>query len=878
MKLPFTKQFTRLSWSFIALALALIVATAVLLDHFDPDLFVVMATLSVAGTLFYAGFRYIRERWVLGHPTPNFKTLAETTAAGIIVYAGENVVYANRQASTISGYSRAELSQLRLWGLVHPDYRLEARQRALERLEGRRPRERYELKILTKAGEQRWVEIAADGIAFNGGRAGLVTAYDITGRKLAEAAARQAINEEKTAKENVEIARERLSNILECISDAFFAVDKAQRVLYLNKRATEMLGRPAEQVVGQSIDSVFPRETCLSFIEAFERSLGSGMPDKHEYYFREWQRWFEVCLYPSADFVSILFNELTQQRRADEALLESEMRFRTLFTQVAVGLALVQSDGRPVMVNDKLCEILGYSREQLLEQGFAVLSGAPDYPAFSAKVKELLDGQMTELRALLRYASAGGSPRSANVTVSLTSSAQGDPRNLIYVVEDMTARMLTEERLSFISTHDVLTGLPTRNLFLDRLQHACAEAHGSGRLIAVVLLNLKRFKQINETLGLSAGDLLLQHAGARLSRIAATTVARFGGDEFALLFGAGDENDITQRVQAIVEQFDEPFSLDGRALHVKVKAGIAVYPSDATESEMLLRDAAIALTRSRADNHTTFHFYATEMNVRALERLSLEEAMHRALARKQFILHYQPQVNCRGEIICFEALLRWQHAELGLMTASDFVPIAEESGFISTIGEWVLHEACEQHHRWRSSVPANVRIAVNVSPQQFGPHLVPQVNQILKETSTPGSALEFEITETGLMRNADASRETLAQLSALGIRFAIDDFGTGYSSLNYLKRFSIDVLKIDRSFVTGIPSDKQDTGISAAIIAMAHNLGMSVVAEGVETQTQLDFLYDHGCDAVQGYYFSPAVAEHKVAAWLAATPPFTPFC
>lgn len=371
MKLPFAKQFARLSWSFIVLALALVLLGALLLDYFEQALIPTLAILAVTGSAFYAGFRYIRERWIVGHPTPNFKTLAETTAAGIIVYRGEDILYANEQATSLSGYSFAELQQLRLWDLVHPDYRNEARARAQARMAGVAARDRYEIKIVTKPGEQRWFEIAADSIEFDGKLAGLVMAYDVTARKLADAAARQAINEEQAARKAVELARQRLSNVLECISDAFFAVNAEKRLLYINARATEMTGLKLDDVLGKPLATVFPPQVCESLVAALDTAIATHQPNKREHYFAEWQRWFEVCIYPANDCVSIFFNELTEQRRADSALRASEARFRALFTQAAVGLALVRPDGHPTMVNDKLCEILGYPRERLLAGFYA---------------------------------------------------------------------------------------------------------------------------------------------------------------------------------------------------------------------------------------------------------------------------------------------------------------------------------------------------------------------------------------------------------------------------------------------------------------------------------------------------------------------------
>ena len=873
MKLPFVRQFARVSWSFIVLAIALVLLGALLLDYFDQNLLPTLAILAVTGSAFYAGLRYIRERWIVGHPTPNFKTLAETTAAGIIVYRGDDILYANEQATALSGYSSAELQQLRLWDLVHPDYRSEARSRAQQRLAGTRPRERYEIKVVTKPGEQRWFEVAADGIDFDGERAGLVTAYDITARKLADAAARQAINDEQSARKEVEAARQRLSNVLECISDAFFAVTPDKRLLYINARATEMTGVQLDDVIGKPLDTVFPPEICESFVAALDRAIASREPNKHEHYFAGWQRWFEVCMYPAQDCVSIFFNELTEQRRALAALRESETRFRALFAQAAVGLALVRPDGHPTMVNDKLCEILGYSRERLLEQGFAVLSDAPDYALFAARLDQLLAGETKEFTLQQRYRGANGETRWANVTVSLASE-QSKIREVIYVVEDLTARKLAEERLSYVATHDTLTGLPTRSLFLDRLQRTCDAAQSSGELVAVVLLNLRRFKQINETLGLVAGDALLQLAAARLSRSGASNVARLGGDEYALAFSANDESDVALKVQATLDRFAQPFSLNEQSLFVSATSGIAVYPIDGESPDTLLRNAAVALHRNRAQGGMTFNFYAAEMNARAFERLTLEQAMHHALERNEFVIHYQPQVSAEGKLLALEALLRWQHPELGLLLPGEFVPIAEESGFISAIGMWVIREVCNQHLTWRAAGMPKVIVAINVSPQQFALPLAEEVARILAETQVAGSVLEFEITETVLMRNAEATLNTLRALARQGIRFAIDDFGTGYSSLSYLKRFPIEVLKIDRSFVTGIPDDRNDVGIAAAIIAMGHQLGMRVIAEGVETAAQRSFLLDHGCDGIQGFFHSPAVSAAEAGNWLNAASPF----
>jgi diguanylate cyclase (GGDEF)-like protein len=432
----------------------------------------------------------------------------------------------------------------------------------------------------------------------------------------------------------------------------------------------------------------------------------------------------------------------------------------------------------------------------------------------------------------------------------------------------------TQANLYSLAHFDALTGLPNRLLFLDRLSQTMAQAHRNERLVAVMLLDLDRFKAINDTLGHTMGDLLLKSVAERLVGCVREddTVARLGGDEFTIMLPEIHHIQGAATVaQKILDALAQPFFLDGHELFVGVSIGIVLYPFD-EDLNVLLRNADIAMYEAKQHGGNAYQFYTAEMNTATLERLSLEGALRRALARGEFELHYQPQVDlARGEIVGVEALLRWRHPDLGLLGPMEFIPLAEENGLIVPIGEWVLRTACAQVRAWQEAGLRPIRVAVNLSVRQFyQKDLVEIVARILEQTGVDSRYIEFEITESCLMQNTQAMVALLTELNRLGVRFSIDDFGTGYSSLAYLKRFPIDTLKIDRSFVCDIGTDPDDAAIVKAIIALAHSLEMRVVAEGVETPEQLHFLRTHGCDEIQGYLISRPLPADEVARQFAA--------
>ena len=504
--------------------------------------------------------------------------------------------------------------------------------------------------------------------------------------------------------------------------------------------------------------------------------------------------------------------------------------------------------GKPVWIAD-LTRATGFKRAALVTK--ADLHGAFCFP--------LLDGN--EVLGVMEFFHRGvREPDDMLIHITQSIGRQ---------IGQYLVRKQAEETLQFVATHDSLTKLPNRAMFQDRLENAAARAKRNRTRLAVLFIDLDRFKFINDTLGHDAGDALLREVARRLTAElrASDTVARLGGDEFVVLI-----EEIAEPVHAgtvahkLVGTLGESFLLSGQDYRVTGSVGVSIYPDDTDDVRTLLKNADTAMYRAKEQGKNAFQFYSPQMNVNTTERLTLESSLHRALDRNELVLHYQPLVDIRsGRITGAEALVRWQHPELGLMPPAKFIPLAEETGLIIPIGEWVLGAACERNRAWERAGLPHLRIAVNLSPLQFmRGDLVKTVERVLARTGCKPTALELEITEGMVMRDPENAAALIQKLKEMGIHVAIDDFGTGYSSLAHLKRFPVDSLKVDRSFVMDIPGDANDMAITAAIISMAHNLGMKVIAEGVETREQLDFLRGQGCDGLQGFYFSKPLPEEQV--------------
>lgn len=441
--------------------------------------------------------------------------------------------------------------------------------------------------------------------------------------------------------------------------------------------------------------------------------------------------------------------------------------------------------------------------------------------------------------------------------------------------KDITQRKEVEERIRFLALHDALTGLPNRALLLDRLDQATNYAVRNGNEVWVLFVDIDRFKFVNDSVGHRGGDLVINMIANRLQSTVrdVDTVARLGGDEFVLVFRHGGEESMTiDAIHRVMNAVKEPLRFDGHEFFLSCSIGVAVFPTDGTTSEVLMERADTAMYLAKELGRNNFQFYTSEMNARLMERLSIEKDLRNAIEHQEFFLQYQPQVDLRtGQIIGMEALIRWQHPTLGTVMPSRFIGLAEEAGLIEFIGDWVLQNACRQLKLWERAGYRNLRIAVNLSARQFTPKkLVQSISRVLAETEISPCLLELELTEGLLMNNVEEAIEILYELRSLGVQMSIDDFGTGYSSLAYLKRFPIDVLKIDQSFIRDMVSDSDDAVIVKSVISLAHNLKLRVVAEGVETKEQLTYLRELDCDVIQGYFFSEPVSAEVFTQLLGA--------
>ncbi|HQT26735.1 MAG TPA: EAL domain-containing protein, partial [Burkholderiales bacterium] len=450
------------------------------------------------------------------------------------------------------------------------------------------------------------------------------------------------------------------------------------------------------------------------------------------------------------------------------------------------------------------------------------------------------------------------------LSIHLVKDRDGRITNFIALFSDITERKASFEQIEHLAHYDALTNLPNRSLLNERLDSAIAAAKRNGSRVAVLFLDLDRFKHINDSLGHFAGDLLLQAVANRLKRCIREidTVARIGGDEFVMVLnGIRESADAAHVAQKVLETMTEPVFIEGREIVTTPSIGISLYPDDGQNHAALIRNSDAAMYHAKDLGRGNFQFFTDNMNARAFEALSFESYLKLALKREEFSLHYQPQIDIRsGRIVGMEALIRWLHPERGYVSPSNFIPVAEECGAIGAIGEWVLKTACSQNRIWQQSGLPVVPVAVNLSAVQFRQKdIAEKLRDILEETGLPPSLLELEMTERIIMQDADSTIGTLFAIKGMGLMLSIDDFGTGYSSLSYLKRFPIDKLKIDRSFVCDIATDPDDAAIISTIITMGHHLRLKVIAEGVETEEQLAFLKQEGCDEAQGYLFSSPV-------------------
>ncbi len=582
---------------------------------------------------------------------------------------------------------------------------------------------------------------------------------------------------------------------------------------------------------------------------------------------------------PESAALAVAGREPEEERKRTLAQLrESETKFRGLLECAPDAIVIVDADGRIVLVNTQAEKMFGYDRDELLGEPVEVLVPRRFRKAHIAHRANYYYAPRTRpMGTGLELAGQRKDGSEFPVDITLSTLETQDGVLVTSVIRDISERKRAEETIRHVAYHDALTDLPNRALLYDRFTQVLAQAGRTKQRLAVMSLDLDRFKVINDSLGHSLGDRLLQAVAERLTGLMreGDIVACVGGDEFILLLpGTTSPEDAAKIAERILKALRLPFHLDGHQLHTTTSIGISLYPYDAEDAATLLKNADAAMYRAKEQGRNSYQLHTPATAARASQQLALEDSLRHAVEHAELVVYYQPQADVdSGQVVGVEALVRWQHPDWGLVAPSQFIPLAEETGLILPLGEWVLRTACAQSKAWQEAGLPPLRLAVNLSARQFQqPDLVETIDRVLKETHLDPHCLELEITEGAAMQNVHLTTKVLHDLQGMGVRIAIDDFGTGYSSLSYLKEFPIDTLKIDQSFVRDVIADRSDAAIVSAIIAMAHSLDLKVIAEGVETRHQLAFLRQRGCDEFQGYLlarpmsalaFEATVKQHK---------------
>jgi len=544
---------------------------------------------------------------------------------------------------------------------------------------------------------------------------------------------------------------------------------------------------------------------------------------------------------------------------------QSEELYRVTFEKASIGVSRLDLHGRWLQVNHKLCEITGYSQQEMLGLRYQDITHPEDTGSENAVGNALIRGEIADLEREKRYIRKDGSTVWVHLRTSLIRTASGEPNYFVAVAIDVTERKKAEKRINELAFFDQLTGLPNRILLLDRLKQTMAASSRDGSYGALLFIDLDNFKTLNDTLGHDMGDLLLKQVAQRLCTCVreGDTVARLGGDEFVLMLASMSMSERAATVNAetvtekILAALNQTYPLGSVAYHSTPSIGVTLFTGQQVEIDDLMKQADLAMYKAKAAGRNAVRFFDPDMESAVMARAALEADLRQAIRQKQFVLHYQAQVVEDGRLTGVEGLVRWQHPQRGMVSPADFIPTAEETGLILPLGHWVLHTACTQLTAWATQPElAHLTVAVNVSAHQFHQRdFVDRVLSVLRDTGANPQQLKLELTESLLVANVEDVIEKMFALKAKGVGFSLDDFGTGFSSLSYLKRMPLDQLKIDRSFVRDVLSDPNDAAIAKTIIALAQSLGLDVIAEGVETAAQRDFLRQVGCHAYQGYFF-----------------------
>lgn len=653
----------------------------------------------------------------------------------------------------------------------------------------------------------------------------------------------------------LEQAHAHVRTILESIADGFFSVNRNWEITYANTLAAAFVGLERDAPIGRVLWDVAVGLAESPAAPLYRRAMETRESTSFEIFYEPVGVWTSVRIYAHDEGLSVFFQDISERVKSDQLVRDSERRLRQMIEITPAGYVLTDAGGVIREANPALCQLSGYTSEQLVGQGISEMLFQIDQHA--APDARPLGQQAHVFETVIRH--RHGHVVHALVNQTIERDDHGVPLSFSAFITDITERKHTESRLEQLATRDVLTGLPNRVWLNQHLKTILDEA-GTTASTTVLFIDLNRFKEVNDSLGHAAGDSLLQQVSQRLESCMrpGDVVARLGGDEFVVAANCAGREAAGAIAQRLLAALTLPFSVHGLEIHVGASIGISLADQDSDTPELLFQNADTAMYRAKAAGDSAYQFFEPEMSQEVKRKLQLEVAIRRALDLGQFELYYQPRVDLRTmRVHGMEALLRWNHPDFGQVSPLQFIPIAEERGHIVAIGRWVLQEACLQTKRFRDKHGLMLQVSVNVSARQLqSGDLVADVEQALLASGLPPDALELELTESALIEDTEQSAMILRRLKQLGITLSLDDFGTGYSSLSYLKRFPVDVMKLDRSFFHEQSFSVGNNNFVKAIVDMAHALGLIVVAEGIETEEVMDALRDAACDGGQGYLFA----------------------